>query len=222
MGASTIPVGLCQCGCGQATTVADRTNSRLGHLKGHPVSFIPGHHVRLLPRRPRPSWPPQLCACGCGEYTAPAPKTTKRRGFVEGQPQRFIQGHQNRVRGMSPSHYPNIGHEKAHLAMARRALGRPLPHGAQVHHVDGNPNNHDARNLVICQDQSYHQLLHARALVVRAGGNPNTSKVCRGCWEIKPFEAFRIDREHHAGRGSRCKSCVNRRARNRRKQGVAA
>jgi len=70
---------------------------------------------------------------------------------------------------MSPHHYPAIGQQKIHLVMAQRALGKPLPRGCQVHHVDENPNNHTPGNLVICQDQAYHQLLHRRAKVVRAG-----------------------------------------------------
>jgi hypothetical protein len=46
-----IPYGYCQCGCGQKTEIAKRSNSRLGHVKGQPVRFIIGHHVRLRPTR---------------------------------------------------------------------------------------------------------------------------------------------------------------------------
>jgi len=41
-----IPLGLCQCGCGQKTNISTKTIPRLGHIKGHPVRFLPGHHAR--------------------------------------------------------------------------------------------------------------------------------------------------------------------------------
>lgn len=34
----------CQCGCGGEVALAKRTNAALGHVKGQPVRFIPGHH----------------------------------------------------------------------------------------------------------------------------------------------------------------------------------
>jgi len=42
---------LCECGCGQPTPIAIRNNKKLGHVKGQPVRFIRGHHVRLRPQR---------------------------------------------------------------------------------------------------------------------------------------------------------------------------
>jgi hypothetical protein len=48
----------------------------------------------------------------------------------------------------------------AHRVRAQKALGKRLPKGAQVHHFLGyrGPN----AQLVICPDQKYHMLLHAR------------------------------------------------------------
>lgn len=46
------PQKLCECGCGQYAPIAKITNSRWGHIKGLPVRFIRGHHVRLAPIRP--------------------------------------------------------------------------------------------------------------------------------------------------------------------------
>lgn len=43
---------LCECGCGQPAPIAQRTHSAKGYVKGQPVRFIPGHHVRLKPLRP--------------------------------------------------------------------------------------------------------------------------------------------------------------------------
>lgn len=38
--------GLCQCGCGERTRLAQFTDPRRGYVKGQPVRFRPGHHAR--------------------------------------------------------------------------------------------------------------------------------------------------------------------------------
>lgn len=50
-----------------------------------------------------------------------------------------------------------------HIFIAELALGRPLPKGAVVHHMNECPSDNETRfNLVICPDQAYHMLLHRR------------------------------------------------------------
>jgi hypothetical protein len=39
-----IPVGMCQCGCGQLAPIAKRTRRDLGHVRGQPVSRIRSHN----------------------------------------------------------------------------------------------------------------------------------------------------------------------------------
>jgi hypothetical protein len=39
--------GLCECGCGEATTIARQTDTKLGHIRGKPKRFVFGHHLRL-------------------------------------------------------------------------------------------------------------------------------------------------------------------------------
>lgn len=95
-----------------------------------------------------------------------------------------------------------------HVLIAERALGRYLPEGAEVHHADENKRNNANRNLVICQDKAYHKLLHARARVVAAGGDPNTQAVCGACRQPKPFSAFyRMADNASTGVNGRCKEC---------------
>lgn len=42
----SIPVGLCQCGCGGATAIARQTSKPRGHVKGQPVPWIKGHNAK--------------------------------------------------------------------------------------------------------------------------------------------------------------------------------
>lgn len=49
------------------------------------------------------------------------------------------------------------------------ALGKKLPPGAIVHHVDLNPFNNEPTNLVICPDTQYHMLLHERTKAITRG-----------------------------------------------------
>lgn len=67
-----------------------------------------------------------------------------------------------------------------HILIAERILGRRLPDGAQIHHVDGNPSNNANSNLVICPDDAYHKLLHRRQRAMDSCGNPNWEK-CTYC-----------------------------------------
>lgn len=41
---SDIPVGYCQCGCGQKTQLARQNHTKQGWIKGRPLRFLPGHH----------------------------------------------------------------------------------------------------------------------------------------------------------------------------------
>lgn len=68
-----------------------------------------------------------------------------------------------------------------HELIAMKAFGRSLPSSSVIHHADGNPSNNANTNLVICQDQAYHMLLHALQRVLNAGGNPHTDKLCATC-----------------------------------------
>lgn len=67
-----------------------------------------------------------------------------------------------------------------HVAIAEAALGKALPKGSHVHHVDYNPSNNSRGNLVVCPDAAYHKLLHVRTDAYRACGNP-TWRRCAGC-----------------------------------------
>ena len=60
------------------------------------------------------------------------------------------------------------GRRLEHRAVAERVLGKPLPPGAEIHHVNESKLDNRPENLVICQDHAYHALLHSRLAALRA------------------------------------------------------
>jgi hypothetical protein len=82
------------------------------------------------------------------------------------------------------------GNAKLHVSIVTAALGHPLGRRHSVHHVDGNKLNNENVNLVVCQDESYHQLLHYRARALRASGHADwrRCKYC-DCWSA-PSEMY--------------------------------
>lgn len=60
---------------------------------------------------------------------------------------------------------------RIHILMAERAIGKTLPMGAHVHHVNENWLDNRPENLVICPDAAYHKLLHRRTNALNACGN---------------------------------------------------
>ncbi len=67
-----------------------------------------------------------------------------------------------------------------HILVAETALGKPLPPGAEVHHVDENKGNNLPSNLVVCPDAAYHKLLHQRQRAFDACGHYDWRK-CQFC-----------------------------------------
>jgi hypothetical protein len=106
--------------------------------------------------------------------------------------------------------YKRLGAGREHVAIAERAIGKPLPMGAEVHHVDGNKRNNASANLVICQDHDYHMLLHARARIIRAGGQHGIHRICTRCREVLTLDSFyRWSGDKQFGLQYACKRCTD-------------
>lgn len=88
---------------------------------------------------------------------------------------------------------------REHVIVAESVLGRPLPKGAVVHHADENKRNNDPSNLVICESQAYHLLLHRRLDAWKATGDANMRK-CSLCHQYDHPSALRIY-TRNTGRG---------------------
>lgn len=82
--------------------------------------------------------------------------------------------------------YINGKQRLEHVVVAEKALGRPLPLGVQVHHINGIKTDNTPSNLVVCQSESYHKLLHRRQEAFEATGNPDMRR-CRYCgkWDVR-------------------------------------
>lgn len=152
--------------------------------------------------------PVGFCQCGCGEPTAICDRNWKRFGYVKGEPFKYLPSHNRRARREANiyrnTRRPGGANQHEHVVIAEKALGRPLPAGAQVHHVDENRRNNAPSNLVICENQAYHLLLHRRARVVRHGGDPNTQGWCSRCGLVKAITEF------NKGQRSNCRECQSK------------
>jgi len=145
----------------------------------------------------------KLCECGCGKQTKIITQTQKGTYRIKGEFNRFILGHCNG--GKSGSLNPNWkggiyvdfygytlvycssnarsdskGYVFESILIAEKVLGKPLPGKSLVHHADTNKSNNQNSNLVICQDDSYHKLLHLRLKSFKATGIVNYRK-CPYC-----------------------------------------
>lgn len=136
------------------------------------------------------------CQCGCGQPAPIAKVTFKKRGWVKGKPLRFIHGHNTRSGehcinfkgGIVHFSHKYVGclspgknsYRLMHVLVAEKALGKPLPKEGVVHHVDEDPSNNNPGNLVICESQSYHFLLHSRKKALKECGHASWKK-CQFC-----------------------------------------
>lgn len=99
---------------------------------------------------------------------------------------------------------------KEHILVAERALGKPLPSGAEVHHHDGDRRRNAGANLVICESRRYHMLLEARTRRLRDLGRLDVRR-CTRCKRVLPLAFFAASRRQWDGHHYECKECVNAR-----------
>ena len=109
-----------------------------------------------------------------------------------------------RGKGTITSHgYKTIHAKYEHRILVESALGKPIPKGVEIHHVDGNKLNNAPTNLVVCQDRSYHHLLHMRQDALDTAGNPDYRK-CLICTEYGDPNTM-YEYASHSAKGKRYK-----------------
>lgn len=106
-------------------------------------------------------------------------------------------------------HRSNGRRQYEHILVAERALGKPLPDGAIVHHVNEDRLDNRPPNLVICPSDAYHRLLHQRMRALAACGNANWQK-CKYCGKYDD-PALMVRRKRNHGRSD---NFVHRECRN--------
>ena len=82
------------------------------------------------------------------------------------------------------------GYVSEHVLVAEKAIGRLLESNHPIHHVDGDTANNCNDNLVICENQAYHKLLHQRQTALRECGDANALR-CDICHSFERQEEIR-------------------------------
>lgn len=148
-----IPYGYCQCGCGEKTKIAKKSDRTRNHIKDEPFRFIHNHHRRIQQNgSDHPMWKGGV---------------TSSRGYIEiWKPDHPMAKKNKRIR-------------QSRL-IVEKALGKILHRNLIVHHFDGNQDNDTPGNLIPCENAEYHMLLHTRQKAYEACGNPNFRR-CKYC-----------------------------------------
>jgi hypothetical protein len=153
-GEMNIPKGFCQCGCGERTSIAKRTRPQSQTVKGEPQRFVFGHALRGRNREKSVNW------------------KGGRRKDKDGC-----------ILIKDPSHLradSYTGYVYEHILVAEKALGKPLTIDIIVHHFNEVRSDNRPENLVICQDENYHRLLHKRTRAFKECGHAGWLK-CQFC-----------------------------------------
>lgn len=122
---TSIPLGLCQCGCGQKTHLARLTDNRRGSDRGTPNKFLQGHNKRKSPLDAR------FWTYGCRH-----PLT----GCLEWQRRRDSNGY---------GRIWSEGHEELAHRVAWKLTNGPIPDGLFVCHKCDNPPCFDPEHLFL-------------------------------------------------------------------------
>lgn len=177
-----IPYGYCQCGCGAKTTTQKSSDITKGYLKNEPCRYVIGHGLRRRYGKDAATW----------------------RGGIRKMGKRGVMVY-------APDH-PRASktYVNEHVLIAERVLGHYLPTDAVIHHIDENPKNNAPGNLVICQDGSYHIILHQRARALRECGHASWRK-CSICHQYDAPENLSYVKANQSSRHRECINEANRR-----------
>ncbi len=116
--------------------------------------------------------PKGYCQCGCGQKTKIADRT--RNGYKRGESMKYLYGHLGNPYKNYKSPNKSFGRFiEVYRAIAEKVLGKPLKTYQVVHHVDGDKDNIEHSNLIICENVGYHMTLHRRTRAYKECGHAN-------------------------------------------------
>jgi hypothetical protein len=127
---------MCECGCGQATSIANFSDRKRGLYKGYPYRFATGHSN--LSNGPH--------ALGAGNTSWKGGRYKNDEGYW------LIRDSKNP--GAQAS-----GYMLEHRSVWERHNGRRLTNDEDVHHIDRNKDNNSPENLQAIK-KADHQKLH--------------------------------------------------------------
>jgi len=153
------------------------------------------------------------CQCGCGQQTGVCTQSSTKGGFKRGDHRRFISGHNNGKKEKAlgwkggrnktshgyiclfmPDHPRALksGYVYEHIVVAEKIVGRGITHKEVIHHINGVKSDNRVENLVVCQDQKEHFLIHQRQRALAECGDPYLRQ-CTYCkaWD-KPENLNRL------------------------------
>ena len=99
--------------------------------------------------------------------------------------------------------------KRIHRLIVEEVLGKSLPKGAVVHHIDGNYLNNAKNNLIVLQNSQEHKRLHTLQRLQNLGVEFGRTHYCYKCKEIKSVECFTKGARYHTGLNQICKVCAS-------------
>lgn len=157
MGNAPNPSGLCMCGCGQVTSIAQQTHRASGWVRGEHVKYVKDHYKGMPPLTGQVKNPGGMCVCGCGAVTPLAKRSDSRTGIFVGHPLLYLRGHHKRRTKATPVGYAinpdtgcwdwQLGLDKGYARTTRDGrsthahttewvkVNGPVPAGLELDHV---------------------------------------------------------------------------------------
>lgn len=155
--------------------------------------------------------PKGYCQCGCGEKTNIATKNQSKSGTVAGQPRKYIYGHRAKISQCNGR--KRISHNGKKIRLYKKIvediLDYQLPNTAVVHHVNGNIQDNNPSNLVVCQNHAYHRMIHAREVALKECGHADWRK-CKYCHEYDSIENLYFPPNNEYAMHKRCNAKYHR------------
>lgn len=145
-------------------------------------------------------------AAGINRGQSTAPKGNNSHGWRGGRSR--SNGYESVY---APDHHRAIGkYVPKHVLVVEAAMGKPLRPTAPVHHVNQIKTDNRNCNLVACNDQAYHALLHMRMRALDACGDPNWLR-CGLCKQYDaPQNIYLLPGKTSGGRHAECIARYNR------------